>query len=134
MPLLAFALAALAAPPPPASADIAGAWRVQDKQAVVTIAPCGEALCGKLTRFLVPLPPAKTHDTHNPDTARRGRPLIGVDVLSNLTRDGDEWHGAIYDPRSGKSYRAVVFRDGATLTVKGCLSIFCKTQTWDRPG
>ena len=40
--------------------------------------------------------------------------------------------GRIYDPKSGKTYRSVLERDGAALTVKGCIAIFCKTQTWTR--
>jgi uncharacterized protein (DUF2147 family) len=59
--------------------------------------------------------------------------IIGVEILKNLRRDGDEWRGDIYDPVHGKTYRTVVQRDGRdTLEVKGCVTIFCKTQTWDR--
>lgn len=133
--MLIAALVLALAPPTPSSIDIAGTWRLQNKKALVRIGPCGETWCGKLARFLVPLPYRKTHDTENPDPALRGRSAVGIDILSNLKRDGDEWHGDIYDPVHGKSYRAVVRRDSPdTLTVKGCFAIFCKTQIWDRAG
>lgn len=131
MLIAAFALAL--APPGPSSTDIAGTWRLQNKKALVHIGPCGKSWCGKVTRFLKPLPYRKTHDTKNPDPDLRGRSTIGVDILSNLKRDGDEWRGDIYDPVHGNSYRAVVRRSGPnTLEVKGCITIFCKTQVWDR--
>jgi uncharacterized protein (DUF2147 family) len=135
--LTALALA-LAAPAPapaaaPAGTDIAGTWRLQNKKALVHIGPCGESWCGKVTKFLKPLPYRKTHDTQNPDPNLRGRSIVGVPILFNLKRDGDKWRGDNYDPVHGKSYRAVVQRDSATtLEVKGCLTIFCKTQIWDK--
>ena len=133
MLIAALALALASPAPSPSSIDIAGTWRLENKKALVRIGPCGEAWCGKLTKFLEPLPFRKTHDTENPDPTLRGRSSIGVAILSNLKRDGDEWQGDIYDPVHGKSYRAVVRREGPeTLMVKGCFAIFCKTQHWDR--
>lgn len=133
MLIAAFALALAPPAPAPSSTDIAGTWRLQNKKALVHIGPCGEHWCGKLIKFLKPLPYRKTHDTENPDPALRRRSTVGVDILSNLRRDGDEWRGDIYDPVHGKTYRAVVRRDGPdTLSVKGCFTIICKTQVWDR--
>jgi uncharacterized protein (DUF2147 family) len=135
MPLAALALA-LAAPAPaqaPAPADIAGTWRIQNKKVAVRIGPCGDSWCGKVVKILVPLPYRKSHDLHNPDPALRGRSIVGVQILKNLRRDGDQWRGDIYDPVHGKTYRTVVQRDGPdTLEVKGCITILCKTQTWER--
>ena len=133
MSILALAIVLVAPPPPqPGAADIAGTWRLQNEKALVRIGPCGAQLCGKITRILKPLPYRKSHDLNNPDPALRGRSIIGINILSGLDRDGDEWHGQIYDPVHGKSYRSVVSRaDDGTLQVKGCIAFLCKTQIWE---
>ena len=53
-------------------------------------------------------------------------------MLTGFTADSDRWRGKIYDPESGKTYRSEVNREGAVLKVKGCISFFCRTQTWTR--
>jgi len=132
MSILALALA-LAAPPQPGAPAIAGTWRLQNEKALVRIAPCGEHMCGKITRILKPLIYRKSHDLYNPDPALRGRSIVGITILSDLDRDGDEWRGQVYDPVHGKTYRSVVsLGDDGKLRVKGCVTILCKTQIWER--
>lgn len=111
---LAFTLPAFAAQP------ITGQWLTADGDAVVAIAPCGAALCGKIVKVTKPSPT-------NPDGARRA---IGTAVLTALTPDGDGWKGRLYDPRNGKTYNARVTRDGGKLNVQGCVSVFCRTIVW----
>lgn len=132
MSILALALA-LAAPPQHGAAAIAGNWRLQNEKAMVQIAPCGARLCGKVVKILKPLPYRKSHDLHNPDPKLRGRSIIGIEILSDLKRDGDSWRGEIYDPVHGNSYRSVVsLAENGTLEVKGCVAFVCKTQYWPR--
>jgi uncharacterized protein (DUF2147 family) len=132
MPLIAFAL--LLAAPPPATPAIAGTWKTEDGKALVRIAPCGANWCGRIVKLLVAPPPGKGHDVNNPDPALRGRPILGLTILTGFSRQDGEWQGAIYDPQHGKSYRSILEPgDGGTLKVKGCISIFCKTQIW-QPG
>jgi len=129
-----FAIAALAVPAL-AAEPIAGQWVTQDRKAVVTIGQCGASTCGKISRFLVAPPDgADQRDINNPDEAKRSRKLMGLLVLTDLRQDGDLWRGDIYDPETGKTYRSVIRRKGAnTLEVKGCIAVFCQTQTWKRP-
>jgi len=129
-----FAIAALAVPAL-AAEPIAGQWVTQDRKAVVTIGQCGASTCGKISRFLVAPPDgADQRDINNPDEAKRSRKLMGLPVLTDLRQDGDLWRGDIYDPETGKTYRSVIRRKGAnTLEVKGCIAVFCQTQTWKRP-
>ncbi|MGN6374117.1 MAG: DUF2147 domain-containing protein [Sphingomonas sp.] len=130
---LALAVPAPAPAPKPDSADITGVWRLQNKKALVRIGPCGQTWCGRITKILKPLPYRKSHDMHNPDAKLRGRSIVGIAILSELKRDGHEWRGRVYDPVHGHSYRAIVERDGPDrLKVKGCITLFCKTQIWDR--
>jgi uncharacterized protein (DUF2147 family) len=114
-----------------ASEPIQGQWYTKGKRAVVTIAPCGPALCGKLTRFIEQPANGVTTDINNPDPAMRKRKLVGLAVLSGFTADGKKWRGKIYDPESGKTYRSVLTKaKSGTLIVEGCIAMFCQAQTW----
>ncbi len=121
------ASAAYAAP-----ASIKGSWITKDKQAVITISPCGTALCGFIARYLVTPPNGPDQrDVNNPDKSKRARKLLGSNVLSNFIADGDQYKGTIYDARNGKSYRSVVYKGtSGNLIVKGCIGPFCQSQTW----
>lgn len=130
LPLAAAALAA-AAPAP-----VAGRWLTVDGKALVEIAPCGQQLCGRIARVMKPRPGGPAVDANNPDPALRRRPIAGLNILAGFTAAGDRWRGRIYDPESGRTYRAELIRDGSVLKVKGCVGPFCRTQQWTatRPG
>ncbi len=128
--MLAAASMALATPGFAAS-GIDGRWITQDGKAVVDIAPCGAARCGTIARMLKPPAPGVLRDIHNPDERLRDRPILGLPILTGLSPSGEEWHGHVYDPEKGKSYKAIVRanKDG-TLKVQGCISLFCRTLLW----
>lgn len=120
-------LMAANAPPP-----VTGRWVTADKSAVVSIAPCGARLCGRIESFLVP-PPAGVdqRDTNNRSPALRTRRILGMNILEGFALKDGAWQGTIYDPKSGRSYRSVLTRGGGnTLRVRGCLGILCQTQVW----
>ncbi len=131
------AMAAGAALYPLAAAEpIMGRWVTGEKDAVVAIAKCGKALCGRIEKFLVlPKGGIDQRDVNNSDPAQRKRKLIGTAILTGLTAEGDAWRGQVYDPKSGKTYTSQVRRkpDG-TLEVKGCVGPFCQTQVWKKTG
>lgn len=135
--VLAACLAVAAMVPAAFAAEpITGRWVTGEKDAVVAIAKCGAALCGRIEKFLVPPPQGNDQrDVNNPDAAKRSRRLIGTAILSGLTADGDVWKGQVYDPKKGKTYTAYVRRkpDG-TLEMKGCVGPFCQAQVWRRAG
>lgn len=115
-----------------AAAPITGRWVTQSKDGVVEVYPCGDKLCGKLAKFLVN-PPAGpgAKDVNNPDKSLRGRTILGMNVLTGFKAVGDEWKGQIYDPKSGKTYRSIVYKGkSGNLVVKGCIGPFCQAQTW----
>ncbi len=131
------ALALALAAPAVAQQDggIAGRWRTDDGKAVITIAPCtaGAApVCGRITRFLVAEPAGGARDGNNPDRTRRSRPLLGVQVLTNLVRSGNGWTGRGYSPEEGRNFNATVRVDGNRLNVRGCVAVFCRTVVWTR--
>jgi uncharacterized protein (DUF2147 family) len=115
-----------------AASPITGRWVTQSKDGVVEVYPCGESICGKLSKFLVS-PPAGpgAKDINNPDKALRSRTILGMNVLTGFKAAGDEWKGQIYDPKSGKTYRSIVYKGkSGNLVVKGCIGPFCQAQTW----
>ena len=124
------ALALAAALPASAAPPIAGRWLTADGGAVIAIASCGASLCGRIAKVIKGPPTGPWVDANNPDAKLRTRPLIGLPILTGLVADGDAWKGQIYDPKTGKTYRAVVARDGGRLNVQGCVAVFCRTMVW----
>jgi uncharacterized protein (DUF2147 family) len=130
------AAAICAAIPAQAAAPISGRWITQSKDGVVEVYQCGAALCGKLVKFLVNPPAgAGAKDVNNPDKALRNRTILGLNILTGFKSDGKEWKGQIYDPKSGKTYRSIVYKgQSGNLVVKGCIGPFCQAQTWTPAG
>ena len=76
-------------------------------------------------------------DDKNPDPALRDRPLLGVTIMSGFAYNGDgRWSGGrIYDPNSGKTYKATIRQiDADTLKLRGYIgvSLFGRSDTWTR--
>ncbi len=115
-----------------APAPIGGRWMTTGGQAIVEIAPCagGGAWCGRIIRVLRPRPGGPAIDSSNPDPALRTRPMEGLAILFDMRENADRWRGRIYDPQSGRTYRAELSRRGEALAVTGCWGIFCRTQQW----
>src|SRR6476659_119194 len=104
--------AVLLAVPARAAVPVTGNWLTDNRDGIIEIASCGDKVCGRLVRSLVPIkgPP---FDRNNPDPALRNRPIIGLPVLLGLVEDGQVWRGQIYDPRRGRHYNATVERVSA---------------------
>ncbi len=121
----------------PARADAIGVWSTDEGKSHVKIEPCGDKLCGKIIWLKEP----KTEkgidktDKRNEDAALRGRKIVGLELISGFVPDGpNEWDdGKIYNPQDGKTYSSsMTLVKPDTLEVKGCLLMFCKTQTWTK--
>ena len=54
----------------------------------------------------------------------------GLDIIWELEQDGDSFYGKILDPEKGSVYRAVLWREGDDLIVRGKLLFFFRSQTW----
>lgn len=64
---------------------------------------------------------------------RKNKPLIGLDIIRGLKKNGDEFTGGtITDPKTGKTYKCTVKRNGSQLKVRGYIgfSLIGRTQTW----
>ena len=136
-PFLLGVAAVTAALPAPlfAAPPIAGRWLTADGGAVVAIGDCGGTICGRVVKVIKGPPAGRPWvDALNPDSKLKSRPLVGLPILTGMSASGDGWKGQIYDPKTGKTYRAVFARDGANLKVQGCIAIFCQTMIWTRAG
>jgi uncharacterized protein (DUF2147 family) len=133
--MTAAALLTLIATPALAADPAEGEWLTQAGSARVRIGPCpGQAarLCGAVS-WLKNDP--KVVDSNNPDPKLKGRPILGMTMLSGFKSAGPgKWTGGkIYDPESGKTYDSKLSVNGnGTLKVEGCVAIICQAQTWRR--
>ncbi|MFT0860432.1 DUF2147 domain-containing protein [Ancylobacter sp. G4_0304] len=110
---------------------IEGTWLSQSGDTQVRIAPCGGSPCGTIMWLKEPLP-----DSNNPDPAKRGRALIGVQMISGLSpAEGDRWNGQLYNFETGKTYSGSLEPIGNDkLKLSGCVlgGMLCRNQVWTR--
>jgi uncharacterized protein (DUF2147 family) len=67
----------------------------------------------------------------DPGDPRHRKPVIGMEILSQLEKVGQEYvNGQILDPENGKIYRCKVWLEGRNLKLRGYWGVFYRTQTW----
>jgi uncharacterized protein (DUF2147 family) len=114
-----------------------GIWKNDD--ATFEISENQGKLSGKIIAMREPQTPEgkdKT-DIHNPDAAKRQRPIIGLVFLSGFTQKSQtRWeNGTIYDPKSGNTYSSSMELDGPEkLNMRGFIgiSLIGRTDVWTR--
>ena len=110
--------------------SIIGKWVTEAGDAQVEISQQGSVLNGKIV-WLQKGP--DTVDKNNKDAKLRQRKLMGVNILSGLSKKKDKWEGGkIYNPKNGKTYKCSIWPEGDQLKVRGYLGMFYETQTWKR--
>lgn len=92
---------------------------------------------GKLRGKVIKLLPAATITKCDACTgANKGKSLVGMDILWDMTKEANAWdNGEILDPKKGKVYACKMELDGKDkLKVRGYIgvSMFGRTQTWYR--
>lgn len=112
------------------SQDVLGKWLTEAGDAQVEIYKSGDKLNGKIV-WLAQGP--ETKDKHNPDEKLQSRKLMGVNILSGLSKSKNKWEGGkIYNPKNGKIYKCSIWLEGEQLKVRGYIGVFYETQTWKR--
>jgi uncharacterized protein (DUF2147 family) len=114
-----------------------GIWKNDD--ATFEIFENQGKLSGKIVALREPRTPEgkdKT-DIHNPDAAKRERPIIGLVFLSGFTQKSQSrWeNGTIYDPKSGNTYSCSMELDGPEkINMRGFIgiSLIGRTDVWTR--
>lgn len=118
--------------------SVLGKWKTQDDntgevRSVVEIYEKDGYLAGRITR-LFPAPgedPDPVCDKCDTDDPRYNSKVIGMEILTGMKPDGDEYAGGtILDPEVGKVYRCRIWLDGENLKVRGYWGPFYRTQTW----
>ena len=112
-----------------AAAPIEGRWTNPKHNVIIHVAPCGGAVCGKITWA----------SDKAKDTARKGGTdnLVGATLMTDLRPDGggSTYKGRAFDPKRGIHGTATLRLVGDNgLEVKVCafMGILCKTQRWTR--
>ena len=112
------------------SQGIFGKWLTEAGDAKVEIYEANDKVNGKIV-WLQKGPDTK--DIHNTDEKLRSRKLMGVNILSGLSKKRDKWEGGrIYNPKNGKNYKCSIWLEGDQLKVRGYIGFLFETQTWKR--
>ena len=119
--------------------NVGGLWLDDEGKAAVEIKACGQELCGSIVWLKDPLDPKGKPwtDQLNSDTAKRGRPVCGLQIIGGLKpgTNGSWTGGWIYDPEDGKSYNVELSLDNSnTLKVFGYAGVrlLSETMLWKR--
>jgi len=119
---------------------IVGTWLTDDGASKVEVtadkAANGSTVYnGKIVWLKEPTQDGKPlHDANNHDATLRGRPILGLQILSGFKASADGWSGGtVYAPRAGKSFPAQlsIASDGR-LQLKVEAGLLSKTDHWTR--
>lgn len=119
-------------------AQIEGKWKTIDdetgkpKSYVEIFKKADGKYYGKVVELLIK--PANANCVDCKDD-RKGKPILGMEVIRGLSKDGDEFTGGtITDPKNGKSYKCTITRNGDKLNVRGYMgiSLIGRTQVWQK--
>lgn len=119
-------------------AQIEGYWKTIDdntnkaKSIVKIYKSSNGKYYGKVDKLLIK---PKNDKCVNCKDDRKNKPILGLDVIRGLQKDGDEFtNGTIIDPASGKVYKCTIKREGDKLKVRGYIgfSLIGRTQTWSK--
>lgn len=109
-----------------AAADpIEGIWQTQPDEgsfAHVTVAPCGAAYCGTITRTFK-------------DQAEYRSPNLGRQIVIDMAaRGGGNYEGRVWRPANDRIYSGRASVAGDRMNLSGCVAggLICKSQTWVR--
>ncbi len=109
-----------------AQAPIEGLWRNPSGTAIIAIAPCGNALCGKV---------AWASARGQQEVAKNTPNVVGTTVLTGLRPSRGRWNGSLYIPDDNIHVSAKLQLVSASqLKLTGCAvaGLFCRSQIWSR--
>jgi uncharacterized protein (DUF2147 family) len=118
-----------------------GAWTTIDDEtkkpkSVVRITEKDGIISGAVEKILDPAKQDSKCEECAEDDPRKGKPVVGMTVLTGLKKEGDNVYGGgrILDPNNGKSYNAkvTVIEGGKKLEMRGSILFIGRTQTWIR--
>lgn len=104
---------------------VEGVWQTQADDgayAHVTIAPCGAAFCGVISRTFK-------------DGAEYQSPNLGKQIVIDMVPQGDgTYDGKVWRPSNDKIYVGGIELNGDSMKLAGCVAggLICKKQAWSR--
>ena len=125
LPILALFVLTAAAQPR-AQAPIEGYWKNPIGSAIIAIAPCGNALCGKVVW-------ASARGQR--EVAKNAPSIVGTTVLTGVRHTNGRWNGSLYIPDDNINVSAHLQPVGnGQMKLTGCaiMGLFCRTQLWTR--
>lgn len=130
--LLAGALALATLPLHAATLPEQGRWITASGNLEVEIAPCGESLCGTVTKVLGN---RSMSQPGQPMQAADSRPALGLRLLTDLRPGaGGTWQGRIYNRENGQTYDCelrLIAADQLQLRPLG-MAAMAGAQVWRR--
>ena len=126
MPIIASLILAFAAAQPTQHAPIEGLWKNPIGSAIIAVAPCGNALCGKVVW-------ASARGQR--EVAKTTSNVVGTTVLTELKPKGKGWAGKLFVPDDNIHVSARLQLLSATqLKLTGCAlaGVICRSQVWTR--
>jgi uncharacterized protein (DUF2147 family) len=125
---------------------ILGRWWSEKKDAQIEIYKCESRICAKISALRELRYPSTDPrgmagelkvDRENPDSAKRTKPLVGLQLLSGFVYSGKNiWaNGTFYNPDDGKTFEArLILEKPDRLKVRAFrwTTFFGKTQYWMR--
>lgn len=133
--------AGMAAPSLAQSMSPVGAWSTIDDEtkkpkSIVRISEKDGVISGTVEKIVDPAKQDSKCDECASDDPRKGKPVIGMTILTDLRKEGDNVYGGgkILDPNNGKTYNAkvTVIDGGKKLEMRGSILFIGRTQIWIR--
>jgi uncharacterized protein (DUF2147 family) len=118
-----------------------GLWQSIDDEtkkpkSLIRIVEKDGVVSGTVEKIVDPAKQDSKCDECGADDPRKGKPVIGMAILTGLKKDGDNVYGGgrILDPNNGKVYAAKVtmLEGGKQLEMRGSFLFIGRTQTWLR--
>lgn len=107
--------------------DALGVWQTEvddGAYAHITIAPCGTAVCGVISR------------TFNADGEYQSENIGKTLVIDMVSQGGGAYEGSVWRPSNNKIYIGKMDVSGDALRLRGCVAggLLCSSQNWARVG
>jgi uncharacterized protein (DUF2147 family) len=144
MKFFAFIITAALSIAPAFAADSSpvGLWKNIDDvsgkpKALIRITESNGVLQGKIEQLFREPSEDQAPKCDKCEGARKDQPIVGMTILSGLTKDGEEYAGGeILDPNNGKVYKSKMHLtdNGKKLSVRGYIGVpmLGRSQVWVR--
>jgi uncharacterized protein (DUF2147 family) len=123
-----------------AQSDVTGKWKTIDdetgkEKSIVEIFEKDGIIYGKITKLF--RGPDEEQDPICDECSgdRKNEKIIGMEIIRGMAWDADDEEyddGTIMDPKDGKVYDCVLWKEGQELKVRGYVAFFYRTQTWKK--